>query len=496
MINLSLLETLLPNYILAPVVAEEYRDELMKREWWKLQNLTELPLTQNQLERIIYLILDKVPLNEFGNLISFSGLVKNEDGPKLLSEIRKGFASYITVPNDEVLNLLTISKRIELAAILAPDLVIKSFLFHERNELDHKTFISILKYIPDEYSLQTILMHYAESKKSDYYDREKTLKNVSIIVSNFWKGKPVESVQSQLLDFFERSKTSLITASLGESFFRLVGDNQLLTNWNYVKNSISKTELTKAESFSVFKAQRESVDTDVEPSTFQESAKIIPIHSVEEIQVNLHQISDSLDNQPEKPTKQEIPIFNLNTETKKISVEKLEPVKSESINEPEVANSNSDDDNVPLFVKLQRAAQQREEEELRNQKSESEKATQVDIFDSVSSPVSEPEEMKQEEIKPDAEVTFDPTVKKQEPKHNFPPLEQLITQSQAKVFVRYLFRKDERRFITVISDLNEISTWEEAKNYIGLVFKEYRVDLYSTEAIQFTDVIYGRYHHL
>lgn len=496
MINLSLLETLLPNYILAPVVAEEYRDELMKREWWKLQNLTELPLEQNQLERIIYLILDKVPLNEFGNLISFSGLIKSEDTSKLLSEIRKGFASYITVPNDEILNLLTINKRIELTSILAPDQVIKSFLFNDRNELDYKSFISVLKYLPDEYSLQTILMHYAESKKSDYYEQEKILKNAAIIVSSFWKGKSVESVQVQLLDFFERSKTSLITASLAESFFKLVGDSQLSANWNHVKNSSYKTELTKAECFSVFKAQNENREFNDETFQNQEANNIIPIKPVEEIQVDLHHISDSLDNQPEKPTKQEIPIFNLNTETKRISVEKSDPIIPVKVNEPEIVETNSDDDNVPLFVKLQRAAQQREEEELRIQKLESENAVQVDIFDSVSIPITESEKIEQEELKPDAEVTFDPTIKKQEPKHNFPPLEQLITQSQAKVFVRYLFRKDELRFIAVISDLNEISTWDEAKNYIGLVFKEFRVDLYSTEAIQFTDVIHGRYLHL
>lgn len=496
MINLNLLETVLPNHILAPAVAEEYRDDLMKREWWKLQNLTELPLSQSQLERLIYLILDKVPLNEFGNLISFSGLVKNEDTPKLLSDIRKGFASFITLPNDEVLNLLTMCKRIELVAILAPDLVVNSFLFHDRNELDHKTFSSVLKYIPDEYSLQTILMHYAESKKSDYYEQEKILKNVSIIVSNFWKGKPVESVQSQMLDFFEKSKTSSITSSLAESFFRLVGDPQLSSNWNFIRNSVSKTELTKAESFSVFKPQKERDFSDLSESGNNDQAKIIPLNSVEEIQVDIHQISDSLDSQPEKPTKQEIPIFNLNTETKRISVERPEPLIQENVAESETADSNSEDDNIPLFVKLQRAAQQREEEEMRKQKQEAEKAVQVDIFESVTSPASETENPKENEPKPDAEVTFDPTVKKQEPKHNFPPLEQLITQSQAKVFVRYLFRKDEKRFITVISDLNEIPTWDEAKNYIGLVFKEYRVDLYSTEAIQFTDVIYGRYHHL
>ncbi|NUQ82900.1 MAG: hypothetical protein HUU10_14945 [Bacteroidetes bacterium] len=74
-----------------------------------------------------------------------------------------------------------------------------------------------------------------------------------------------------------------------------------------------------------------------------------------------------------------------------------------------------------------------------------------------------------------------------------PALEQMITENQARLFIRYVFRKDEQRFFQAIHDLNDLTDWQEAKAYLDRVFHEFKVDLYSNEALEFTDIVYSRF---
>lgn len=75
----------------------------------------------------------------------------------------------------------------------------------------------------------------------------------------------------------------------------------------------------------------------------------------------------------------------------------------------------------------------------------------------------------------------------------YSPLEQLMSESQARGFIKHIFRKNETRFYSALNDLNQFQSWDESKGYIEGIYKEFNVDLYSNEAIEFTDLVYSRY---
>lgn len=88
----------------------------------------------------------------------------------------------------------------------------------------------------------------------------------------------------------------------------------------------------------------------------------------------------------------------------------------------------------------------------------------------------------------------EPAIEDEQPSNPFyTPLEQLMSESQARGFIKHIFRKNESRFYSALTDLNQLQNWEESKGYIEQIYKEFNVDLYSNEAIEFTDLVYSRY---
>ena len=495
MTNTSMLDQLVSVEELAPAILERHKTNLLSKEEWKLGDLSELNLPKEDFERIVFLVLSNIPMDKFSDFIQGTPYLKTDDISKLTSDIRKTFASYLTLTNDEVLGLLTDNERYKIISKFSLEILIDTFLFGGKDICDHKSFVTALKFIPDDYGLQSVLRRYADVKKKDFYEKETILKNTKVILTEYFSKLSLNEILQSAENCFESFKFEFIGDELLGSFIYVQSDSELNNRYQILKSELTSKWVHKDQVLGLF--TDEAVNSG---SIVIEDAE--PIHNPDLLSVEKTQPIPNND-EPVKVNpvrREEIPVFTLNTETKRIVFEEkpVEPV----VNETSVGQKNDipeDDDNVPLFVRLQKAAQKKEEDE---QKARSQNVVQTSIFETIETPPAETATEEKSEEKPfdltsteEAEITFDPA-KKNEPKNPYPPLERLITQNQAKLFVKNLFNRDERRFVMIIKDLNDITSWEEGKKYIELIFTEFKVDLYSREAIQFTDIVYGRYHHL
>ena len=72
-------------------------------------------------------------------------------------------------------------------------------------------------------------------------------------------------------------------------------------------------------------------------------------------------------------------------------------------------------------------------------------------------------------------------------------LYQVIEDKDKKVYVKKLFKKDADAFYAFLNEINKMSQWKAASEYIEDVFYEREVNPYKKEAIALTDAIYSRY---
>ncbi len=75
----------------------------------------------------------------------------------------------------------------------------------------------------------------------------------------------------------------------------------------------------------------------------------------------------------------------------------------------------------------------------------------------------------------------------------FGDLQQLISSSDKKKYMKKIFSRNEERYAQAIDMLNSKPTWKEASEYIDEIFLTNDVDMYSRVAVHFTDEIYKRY---
>jgi hypothetical protein len=73
-------------------------------------------------------------------------------------------------------------------------------------------------------------------------------------------------------------------------------------------------------------------------------------------------------------------------------------------------------------------------------------------------------------------------------------MESLISKKQRKHLTKKIFRNDTEEFNLAIQLINRIEIWENAYRFIEELLAEKNVDPYSKEALEFSTLVYLRYH--
>jgi len=80
-----------------------------------------------------------------------------------------------------------------------------------------------------------------------------------------------------------------------------------------------------------------------------------------------------------------------------------------------------------------------------------------------------------------------------QPPGPYPSMTRLIDEKSRQALIKKVFQKDLDAYLAFIERLEELQTWKEAKAFLDGEFKKRRVNPYSKEAVQLSDVVFGRY---
>jgi len=80
-----------------------------------------------------------------------------------------------------------------------------------------------------------------------------------------------------------------------------------------------------------------------------------------------------------------------------------------------------------------------------------------------------------------------------QPPGPYPSMTKLIDEKSRQALIKKVFQKDLDAYLAFIERLEELQTWKQAKAFLDGEFKKRRVNPYSKEAVQLSDVVFGRY---
>jgi hypothetical protein len=80
-----------------------------------------------------------------------------------------------------------------------------------------------------------------------------------------------------------------------------------------------------------------------------------------------------------------------------------------------------------------------------------------------------------------------------QPPGPYPSMTRLIDEKSRQALIKKVFQKDIDAYLDFIERLEELQTWKQAKTFLDGEFKKRRVNPYSKEAVQLSDVVFGRY---
>lgn len=104
------------------------------------------------------------------------------------------------------------------------------------------------------------------------------------------------------------------------------------------------------------------------------------------------------------------------------------------------------------------------------------------------------------EVKPKIKIRFDEEEQlvhrskiEQQPAGPFPSLYHLIDDKSRRAFIRKIFQRDADAYLEFIDRLEPLQTWKEAKAVLDAELGLRNVNPYSKEAVQLSDLLFGRY---
>jgi hypothetical protein len=80
-----------------------------------------------------------------------------------------------------------------------------------------------------------------------------------------------------------------------------------------------------------------------------------------------------------------------------------------------------------------------------------------------------------------------------QPPGPYPSMRRLIDEKSRQALIKKVFQKDLDAYLDFIERLEELQTWKQAKAFLDGEFKKRRVNPYSKEAVQLSDVVFRRY---
>jgi len=180
--------------------------------------------------------------------------------------------------------------------------------------------------------------------------------------------------------------------------------------------------------------------------------------------------------------------------TEVIGIEAHEDIET---SKPEVTVDQIDVPESPVEELIEEEAEEELEEDLEDEEYEPEEETEKVEIETETATEEEPVvETKEEAPKAKADVAQDLADHVARQISSEQPLEDLnalIKGRTRRKILKKLFKKKESEFVAFLDQLNQLRTWKEASRLIDDEFYNREVNPYSSEAINFSDIVYTRF---
>jgi len=504
----------LPAGILHPVVSAMFGDLLSAREFWTWAELKETGLSDEFIRRMSLQVSDQFPEKEFSVLFRKAGGIRPESFSDLNRGLRDLYFSHFTLSPQQLSSLITRQVQFDLLFKLVPHLAAVHLLFGDAEGIESSRFIDRLSFLPEDYQLRDILLSYTETRPQTEYDRYKIEKNCRIILRNLRSEEPAEFFADELRRIADEIGTRTLRAEAVTAYSQIIPDpfvEKRIEKYLAV-TGLDELDIDQAASLLLGEIETAVKTTTLtldfsEPEPEPETGTDDPFG---ELTPRMPAADDTRKPETLRPAgyPETLPLFpDPSAETAQLSdvIRELENTP-----DPEPVPEPEPEPEVPEFSIFDRIIQETKNELAETYPDPMPQPVEVtpgpvSLFDRIMpqdplppEPVQTPEFAVQDRINlddiPDPPETDPFGLPDTVPGKSFPKLEQMMSEGQARSFIRHIFRKNEDRFYAALADLNDLPSWDESKLYIEQIYREYKTDLYSNEAIEFTDLVYSRFH--
>lgn len=532
------LDSYLPTDLLLPKMEAAFGELISQKDSFSWNEISQFGLPESFMNRMSFLLLSEFPEHQIAGLVRATQTLSPEGIKPFLTGIRQVYLNTLSLSSDQVTKLITRQIQADLVFKLAPQVVADQLFFSYGPSIEYNRFIELIAYLPEDYDLKEILLNYAEAKPQPEYMKTKIGRNILIILQNLRKDEPAEFFADQLRQIADEIGILEIEGEALKAYAQMIPDpfvEKRIEHYLYLEN-ITIIDIERASGlllgelepatktttlnldFSLQEPEESPSDAfgDLRPkfTTTHEEKPFSPFFDLVGKADSDEPVAESSGSEQEPVNFIPEPSTRVdNTFQPEIQPEEVAFTGTEAEPEPEISLFDriiqETRQDIALAVMEQIAkpepAPEPEPVQLPVPEPVAEPAIQpqpISLFDAIMQEDPKRPEPINLDAPPEAEVTIpmfsepvissatDETVPS---KPFYTPLEQMMSESQARGFIRHIFRKNESRFYSSLSDLNNMLSWDESKGYIEQIYKEFNVDLYSNEAIEFTDLVYSRY---
>ncbi|MBN8705263.1 MAG: hypothetical protein J0L62_05270 [Bacteroidetes bacterium] len=528
------LDSYLPTDVLLPKMEAAFGSLISQKDSFSWQDISQFGFPASFMDRMSFLLLADFPDLQIAGLVRTTQTLPPEGIKPFLSGIRQVYFNTLSLSQEQVTKLITRQIQADLVFKLAPQVVADQLLFAYGPSIEYNRFIELIEFLPEDYDLKEILLNYAEAKPQSEYMKTKISRNMLIILQNLRKDEPAEFFADQLRQIADEIGIFEIEAEALKAYAQMIPDpfvEKRIEHYLFLEN-LSVIDIERASGLllgeleSGVKTTTLNLDFSLQESEEAGSeafGELRPKFTTSQEDKPFSPFFDMVGKTEQEDNRTELPLAD--QKPLPFLAESEQPAKPvEDYNQPEnlideITQPELNVEPVQEISLFDRIIQETRQDIAL--------AVMEQIAKPEPLPEPEPESLSETGLPPETISLFDAIIQ-EEPKRpepinldappvveeNFPvftepvssgseelistkpfytPLEQMMSESQARGFIKHIFRKNETRFYASLTDLNNMSTWDESKGYIEQIYKEFNVDLYSNEAIEFTDLVYSRY---
>lgn len=380
--------------------------------------------------------------------------------------------------------LLERAIKLEMNYLIEPHRTLTQFMFKDSNIVSTMQIYDTLKYFFRLEYYKTAISDYFNTKYMKEIKKGQFVELLKQIDEQAFSEKPAETalkVIKSIMGFLAEAQDAEVNSLPIELLHTAFKDRNLKDYQDQLKKTEKESGLSELTFDQLEAMLRDGIMPGAEEE-IKDKTEIIGIEKHEDIETSKPEVSvDEI----------EVPEISLDESVVGEDVE--EDIEEDFEDEEYELEDEEEIEEEMEEAELELAAPEKEVAEIEIEAPEKEVEIEEPSEEEIE--VEEPE-VAEEEIKSNVKVAQDLADHVARQISSDTPLEDLNVMIKGRTrrkILKKLFKKKENEFISFIKQINKLSTWKEASRLIDEEFYTREVNPYSSEAINFSDIIYTRF---